>query len=47
MHCRQKAKGKAMHLLFITPLLASDALVAPSGAVVIVILAILAVLRSR
>ena len=36
-----------MHLLLITPLLASDALVAPSGAVVFVILAVLAVLRSR
>jgi len=43
----KKAKGKTMHLLLITPLLASDALVAPSGAVVFVILAVLAVLRSR
>jgi hypothetical protein len=36
-----------MHLLFFTPMFASDALVAPSGATVIVLLAILAVLRSR
>jgi hypothetical protein len=43
----KKTKGKTMHLLLITPLLASDAWVAPSGAAVIVILAVLALLRGR
>jgi hypothetical protein len=43
----KKLKGKTMHLLFITPLLATDEWVAPSGAAVIVILAVLALLRGR
>jgi hypothetical protein len=38
---------QTMHLLLITPMLASDALVAPSGAAFIVILTVLAVLRGR
>jgi hypothetical protein len=37
---------KIMHLL-ITPIFAIDEMVAPSGAVVIVLLAVLAVLRGR
>ncbi len=36
-----------MHLLLFSPILASDAWVAPSGAAFIVILAVLALLRSR
>jgi hypothetical protein len=43
----KKTKGKTMHLLLITPLLATDDWVAPSGAAVIVILAVLALLRGR
>jgi hypothetical protein len=42
-----KVKGKAMHLLLFTPLLASDVCVAPSGAAFIVILTIAALVRSR
>jgi hypothetical protein len=34
-----------MHLLLFSPMLASDAWVAPSGALVIVILTVLAVMR--
>jgi hypothetical protein len=37
---------KIMHLLLL-PVLADDAMIAPSGAVVIVILTVLAVLRGR
>jgi hypothetical protein len=40
-------KGKIMHFLLFSPFLASDALVAPSGAAVIVILAVVAALRGR
>jgi hypothetical protein len=36
-----------MHLLLFTPFLADDALVAPSGALVIVILAVVAAFRGR
>jgi len=36
-----------MHLLLFSPILASDVMVAPSGAFVIVLLAVVAVLRSR
>jgi len=36
-----------MHLLLFAPLLASDACVAPSGAAFIVILALVALVRSR
>jgi len=36
-----------MHLLLLSPLLADDALVAPSGALVIVILTVLAAIRGR
>jgi hypothetical protein len=41
-----KSERKTMHLLF-TPIFAIDEMVAPSGALVIVILAVLAVLRGR
>jgi len=42
-----KTERQAMHLLLFAPMFASDAMVAPSGAAVIVILTIVAVLRSR